>query len=289
MIKVMRNILKFIIVGVFAILVSCELNETPEFSDSDAFVAFDNGSAGVNENGTTLSIPVTLASISGMTQAVTYTVIDGTAKEGVNFTLEDATKTLTFDAENRTQNIVINVINNPGVFTGDLSFQIQLSEDGKVKPSAQNICTVKIFDLDHPLAAILGDWDVSGESAFGGALAWTANIAKDPSDVTIVWFTNIVPGRNEIAIYGVVNEDMTEIKIPAGQEMSSSSYDLVAFYAYIGGDTEDFSEDGESITFTISADKTTIAGKDEFGAYVIDDGEGLGWFERVKVGAVFTR
>lgn len=284
----MRNILKILIIGVFAIFVSCDsLNEVPEFSDSDVFVAFDNAALSVSEDGTSLTIPVTLASVKGASASVTYSIIDGTATKGVEFSVVDEGNPLVFDAENRTQNIVVNIVDNPGVFTGDLKFQIQLSEDGIVKPSAQNICTVTITDNDHPLAAILGDWSASGESSFGGPLAWTVTLTKDSEDVTIVWFTNIVPGRNEIPIYGTVNEEKTEIKIPAGQEMSASSYDLVAFHAYIGGET--FTEDGESITFTISADKSTITGLDEFGAYVIDNDEGLGWFERVDVGAVFTR
>ena len=286
----MRNILKFIIVGVFAILVSCELNETPKFSDSDAFVAFDNGSASVNENGTTLSIPVTLASISGMTQAVTYTVIDGTAKEGVNFTLEDATKTLTFDAENRTQNIVINVINNPGVFTGDLSFQIQLSEDGKVKPSAQNICTVVIADLDHPLSAFFGTWNASANSYYDGDVQWSVIIDKDPSDITVVWVQNVVHGfvkwgytypGNDTRFYAVVNED-NELKFPIGQ---------VCAYQYqgndislVGLDAEGNTIDSGNVTATLSEDGNVITFVE--GVYVSD---ATGGWDAIKPGMTWTK
>lgn len=214
----MRNILKYLIIGVLAILASCDgLNEVPEFSDSDAFVAFENPVQSINENGTTLSIPVTLASISGMSQSVTYTIIDSTAEEGVNFTLEDASKTLTFDAENRTQNIVVNVIDNPGVFTGDIIFQIQLSEDGAVKPNAQNICTITIKDLDHPLAAILGTYRVNATTYFNGAKLWDIEILKDADDVTVVWIANIVDAGSGAGFYGVVNEEMTEIAVPLGQ------------------------------------------------------------------------
>jgi len=217
-IKAMRNILKFLIIGVFAILASCDsLNETPEFSDSDAFVAFNNNTMGVNEDGVTLNVPVTLASINGMSGSVTYTIIDGTAKEGVNFTLADASKTLTFDAENRTQNVVLNIIDNPGVFTGDVSFQIQLSEDGIVKPSAQNICKVVIKDKDHPLAAILGTYRVDATTYFNGAKSWDMELSKDEEDVTVVWISNIEGTGSGSGFYGVVNEEMTEISVPLGQ------------------------------------------------------------------------
>lgn len=214
----MRNIFKFLIIGVLAIFASCDnLNEVPEFSDSDAFVAFDNGTASINENGDILRIPVTLASISGMTQTITYTIIDGTAKEGVNFTIADAAQTLSFDAENRTRNIVVNIINNPGEFTGDLSFKIQLSENGAIKPSAQNICTVVIKDLDHPLAAILGTYRADGVTYFNGAKMWDMVLSKDAEDVTVVWISNLEGTGSGSGFYGIVNEEMTEIAVPLGQ------------------------------------------------------------------------
>ncbi|MGE0089104.1 MAG: Calx-beta domain-containing protein [Bacteroidales bacterium] len=290
----MRNILKFLIIGVLVIIASCDnLNEVPEFSDSDAFVAFDKAALGINENGATLSIPVTLASISGMSQSVTYSVIDSTAKEGVNFTLVDASKTLTFDAENRTQNIVLNVIDNPGVFTGDLIFQIQLAEDGTVKPSAQNICEVKIYDLDHPLASILGTWTAKGTSYFNGETSWDILFEKDAEDVSIVWISNFVQGGSGLAVYGIVNEDMTEIKVPAYQEIAtSSSYPLIRLEGWFGPEGDITIPQGGNITIEIAADKSSMSIMDWFGSHVWNDAgatSSAGWYNIFEADVVLTR
>jgi len=290
----MRNKIKFLIIGVLAILASCDnLNEVPEFSDSEAFVAFEKVSAGVDEDGATISIPVTLASISGMSQSITYSIIDSTAKEGVNFTLEDASQTLTFDAANRTQNIVINIIDNPGVFTGDLMFQIQISEDGAIKPNAQNICDVKIYDLDHPLAAILGTWTAKGTSYYNGEESWDMFFEKDADDVTIVWINNFVNGGSSLPVYGVVNEDFTEIKVPVHQDISeSSSYPLVRLQGYYGPSGETEIDAGGKVTIEISADKSAMSILDEIGSYVWNDAgatDGAGWYNIFQAGVVLTK
>lgn len=264
----MRNILKFLIIGVFAIMVSCDnLNEFPEFNDGDAFVAFNNSSLAVSEDGTSLNIPVTLASINGMSASVTYTIIDGTATKGVEFTVADASQSLSFDAENRTQNIVVNIVDNPDVFTGDLTFQIQLSEDGIVKPDAQNICTVTIKDLDHPLSRFFGDWKASGIDKNSGAVTWDVFIEKDPEDVTVLWFQNLTYGFGKYGYtyangydnryYGIVNDEGV-LTIPTGQACvwEYTEGTAITLYAldmtYGAVDTDlipTISEDGSVITF----------------------------------------
>lgn len=289
----MRNIFKFLIIGVLAILASCDdLNEVPEFSDSDAFVAFDNALVGVNEDGLTLNVPVTLASISGMSQSITYTIIDGTAKEGVNFTLEDASQTLTFDAENRTQYIVINIVNDPGVFTGDLSFQIQLSEDGAIKPSAQNMCDVVIRDLDHPLAAYLGEWTASGNSAYNGDVQWTVTIDKDPEDVTVLWVSEIIYGfvkygytypSRDTRFYAVVNED-GEMQFPIGQTCAYQYQDTYPI-SLEGLTSEGDIVDSGKITVTLSEDQKVLS-FDELGVFVNDE---TGGWDAIFPGMTWTK
>jgi len=292
--KAMRNIFKFLIIGVFAIIASCnDLNEVPEFSEGDAFVAFETTAASVAEDGETLSIPVTLASVSGMSGSVTYSIIDGTAEEGVNFTVEDESQTLTFDAENRTQNIVVNIIDDPGVFTGDLSFQIQLAEDGKVKPSAQNICTVVITDNDHPLSAFFGDWSALADSYYSGdGVTWTVTIEKDPEDVTVLWIQNIVYGfpnygfvypNYDTRFYGVVNEEKTEVKFPIGQTCAyeyQGEYPITLF-----GMTADLSiNESGNVTATLSEDGQMLTFED--GIYVADD---TGGWDAIFPGMTWTK
>ena len=213
----MRKIFSIFTLAILVVLSSCELNEIPEFEDKHAFVAFDRGSMSFTEDAGRVQIPVTLASVSGISSTVTYTVIDGTAKEGVNFNLVDGAATLTFDANNRTQYIEIDIIEIPDVFTGDLRFQIQLSDEGTVKPSAEDACRITIVDLDHPLSSIIGTYDVAAPSAFGGVEEFEMTLHIDDEDISVVWFQNLAGVGTGPGFYGVVNDDLTEITVPLGQ------------------------------------------------------------------------
>jgi hypothetical protein len=290
----MRKILSLLTIALLVVFASCDkLNETPAFSESNAFVAFDKAALSVNETTATLSIPVTLASIKGISTTVTYTVIDGTAVQGTNFTMADATATLTFDADNRTQNIVVNVTDKPGVFTGDLKFTIQLSDAGTVKPNAENICTVTIVDKDHPLAAILGTWNATGTSYFNGSETWEMEFTKDASDVSIVWISNFVKGGSSELIYGVVNPAQTEIKIPVYQVIATSStYPLIRLEGYYGPDGATDIPQGGFITVEIAADKSSMAIMDEIGSHVWKDAAGTssaGWYNIFQADIVLVR
>lgn len=290
--KVMRKLFYLLTIAVLAFITSCELNTAPEFNDGDAFVAFDKVSLSINENGDTLLIPVTLASISGKSAVVGYSVIDSTAKQGVNFELVDGSATLTFDAANRTQYIAVVVNDNPGVFTGDLRFLVQLSEDGTVKPNAENACLVTINDLDHPLAAILGTWTASGTSYFNGEEAWDMELTKDPDDISVVWFLPFVKGGANKPIYGVVNEAKTEIKIPVGQEINTpGSYGFIELRSFYGPDGANEIPDGGNITIEIREDGKLYI-MDEIGSYVwgnADKSDGLGWFNIFQADIILSR
>jgi hypothetical protein len=289
----MRKILSILTIAMLVVLSSCELNDIPVFDDSDAFVSFNKSSLSVNEDGTTLNIPVTLASTKGKSATVTYIVTNGTAVQGTNFTLADPSATLTFDATNRTQNIVVNIIDIPGVFTGDVRFSIELSDEGTVKPSTEKTCTVTIADLDHPLSAILGTWSATGTSYFNASQTWELALTKDADDVSIVWIYPLVPGGSHVdyPIYGVVNAEMTEIKIPVGQEISApGSYGYIELRGYYGPDGMTEIPAGGSITVTIEEGQLTIL--DEFGSYVWSNPDltgGLGWFNIFMADVVLTR
>ena len=105
----MKKVLTYISLFVFgaALFSSCNLNESPKFNDKDAFVAFDKAAVSVKEEGETVVIPVTLASLKGVATTISYEAIDGEgksgAKNGVDYKLADETGTLTFSAEARTQ------------------------------------------------------------------------------------------------------------------------------------------------------------------------------------------
>lgn len=208
---------------------SCsKLNETPVFEDSKSFVAFSQTSYSVNEDADSLVIPVTVASPDPVKVTVAYSVADSTAKEGVNFKLADEAAVLVYDGTTRTQNIVINITNivttaEKSGYTGDLVFTVTLKSAGDLDLGFNKSCTVKIIDLDHPLAAILGTYECVAEDAGAGDVSWTMTLSKDDEDVTVVWIDYICPlaasnSSMKWAVYGTVSEDQTEIVIPCGQK-----------------------------------------------------------------------
>ena len=215
-------------------LASCN-NDQPEFNDKDAFVSFTDTKASVDENKATLEIPVQLSSLKGKEGTVDFEITaDKTAPavEGTNYTVANASRTLTFTKESNVQNIKLNIVDLAGTFTGDLRLNIKLKNAQGVNLGAESSFDVTIVDLDHPLAFMLGTFSASGTSNFNGAETWTVNIAKDDKDVNKVWITNMVLGGSSAAypIYGTVNEEKTEIRIPAYQVMmKSSSYPGILF------------------------------------------------------------
>lgn len=219
----MKNTFFRIMAGVAAIvtLASCNLNDFPTFNDADAFVALETSSVIVDENVGTITIPVTIASVDPVKTAVTYEIVEGTAKAGEDFTLADDSAVLTFDGKERTKNIVINITDKTGTHTGDLTFTINLISGGKtLNIGAISSCTVKISDLDHPLADILGSYTVTATDFAQGDVTWVMNLSKDDKDYNVVWIDYVCPlaKSGSMSVYAIVSEDHKTISIPCGQQ-----------------------------------------------------------------------
>lgn len=217
----MKNIVLLFNIFALCLLASCNPNEYSKFNDNDAFVAFDQASFSIAENGGTLKVPVTLASIKGIAATVTVKGIDGTAKEGVDYTILNGGK-LSFDAQNRTLYAEVQIIERAGEYTGDLAFVLTFADLGGVNAGNRNGASVTINDNDHPLASILGPYTCSGLNTSGQPISFQMEILKDASDVTKVWFYDIMGNPSwagmDIIYYGVVNSDKTHITVPLGQE-----------------------------------------------------------------------
>lgn len=271
-------------------LASCN-NDQPEFNDKDAFVSFTDTKASIDENKATLEIPVQLSSLNGKEGSVDFEITaDKTAPavEGTNYTVANATRTLTFTKESNVQNIKLNIVDLAGTFTGDLRLNIKLKNAQGVNLGAESSFDVTIVDLDHPLAFMLGTFRASGESNFNGATTWNVEIKKDDSDVNKVWIYNILPAgtSDKYPVYGTVNEDKTELRIPVGQntKKTSSQYGwLYAFGGIEGGSLTDQVTDYMSCPITTDANGNAIISIPYiFGAYATSDAagnDGLGWFE----------
>lgn len=270
---------------------SCS-NDYPTFNDADAFVAMTSSTAYVSETGGTLEVPVMLTSLSGIEKTVEFTLTpdpDAGAIEGVHYTLDNPSKSLTFTKDEPTQKIKFTILDNE-VFGGDVKFTITLTQPDGLNLGANKSCVVTIEDDEHPLAFILGTFTAKGISYYNGEQEWTARIEKDANDLSKVWIYGFVPGGqgSTIAIYGTVNDDKTQISIPVEQTtVATSSYDGV-LYAFYGPDGDD--EITDNLVGDIAADGT-ITFNDWFGSYAYNAGTttGAGWFNIIQSGAVFTK
>lgn len=224
----MKKVLLYITLfaGIFA-ATSCDKNLPPVFDDANAFVAFDSATASIDEavvekdgsikNQATLRIPVTLASVKGLTETVKFTVADGTAKAGVNYNLKTTSGTISFDAENRTQYIEFEILYF-NEYTGDRNFIVTRSENENINLGYLSSCTVTVGDVDHPLSALIGEYTATS----GDGNVWSMVLKKDEKDDHMVWFFNIF-GNAGWAIdgtmfYGNVDDEMESINIPFGQQ-----------------------------------------------------------------------
>ena len=216
-------------------LASCNVNDLPEFDDSDAFVAFSSAAVSVGEADGSVEIPVILTSLKGLSANVAVEVVteESTAVEGVDFTIE--TQNISFTAEANTAYVKINVVDNDE-FTGNKTIKLKLG-DTSVNLGAAKTCTVTIEDDEHPLLFILGSYNTSAVDYWGDSYSWSITVGRDDEDNNKVWISNLSPffaANGFVApdanyFYGFVNEEKTEIRVPVDQEVGYQTYVLAGF------------------------------------------------------------
>lgn len=198
---------------------SCQgLNEYPVFDDANAFVSFDAIALTCSETDGTINIPVTLSSVAGVSATVHYEVVDGTAKAGKDYVVTNSDRTLAFgNGDSRFLTIPIEIVNHPGVYTGNLSFTVKFSDLGGVKDGDANTCTVTIEDIDHPLTYMFGTFD-----AFSGSDTWQLEISGDDNDGTVVWISNLFNLQDkamiESMLFSAANTSTGIMTIAFGQQ-----------------------------------------------------------------------
>lgn len=272
-------------------LSSCDINEAPEFSDSDAFVAFTNASMNIGEEKESIEIPVMLASFGLEAEcSVTVDTEQSTAVEGKNFTIDESSKTLKFTKDAPTQYVKVNIIDND-TFDGDVKVVFNLSAQG-VNVGANKVCELTITDNEHPLKFILNEYHAKGTSNFNGEEEWDIELTKDESDVSKVWISNLVPGGTSLKVYGVVTNDNKELHIPVGQEIAkSSSYPHILLEGFYGLEGESKIPSGGYVTVLIDEDGT-LRFQDCFGSIVYTDDactSAAGWYNLMLGDIVCTK
>lgn len=281
-----------LLAGAMMTFTSCDINDYPVFSDSDAFVAFTSASLSLQEQSTEeLEIPVMLTSLAGLETTCEFEISsdENGAKEGVHYQVLNSSKSLTFTKDAPTQYIRIKAIDNDQ-FGGDKKFTLTLKSEN-VNLGKSSTCTVTVEDDEHPLSFILGAFTAKGISYFNGEQEWNVTIEKDADDLSKVWIGNLVPGGSSLKVYGTVNEDKTELHIPVGQDIAaSSSYPLIALEGFYGADGDEDIPTGGYITFLISEDGTLTA-MDWFGSHVYSDtaGTSAGWYNIMQSDIVFKK
>ena len=277
------------------LLASCNINELPEYDDSNAFVAFTSSAVSVGEEEGSKQVEVLLTSIGGIETTVNFEVAPAEtagAVEGKHYTIEGG-KSLTFTKDAPTQKITLNIIDND-TFDGDVKFTIKLLDPEGVQLGASKTCSVTIEDDEHPLLFILGTLSAKGVSDFNGDTEWEVRIAKDDSDLSKVWIYGLVPGGSSSSspVYGIVNDEKTEIRIPIGQEVAvSSSYPHILLNGYYGEEGDEKIPTGGYLTGTIAEDGT-ITLQDWFGSQVFSDdaaSNSLGWYNLMQAGVTLKK
>ncbi len=96
--------------------------------------------------------------------------------------------------------------------------------------------------------SLLGVYDVYAESyLYDEDYSYRIEIIEDPMDDSVVWFYNLDDiTEHELGasfgawVYGVVNDDVTQIVVPLGQYVSTgtTSMGVLEFYGYNGREVE---------------------------------------------------
>lgn len=252
----------FLVTAFAALFVACEgLNTLPEFEPEESFASFPTASFALNEDEGQLKIPVEIASIQPVETVVSYKIIDGTAKAGVDFKDTNASAVLKFDGTTRKQEIVLEILPHLGEYTGDRSFSLELVSATGLKLSMEKTCNVIVYDIDHPLSSILGTYTGEAEDV-GGPVTWTLSLTKDPKDVTVVWCNAICPLMLSSGITRGVYANVTldeesgkyTLAFPCGQSVAddfNGNGELILCECYIDGGY--YIDDTSTLIFTQTA------------------------------------
>lgn len=149
-----------ILTGLVLLVAASACNRVAEFT-TYPHVCFDAGMASysIKEDHGSLVLPVSTHNLQGAT-TVSFEVVPGTAVAGTHYTVEPANGTLSFNGE-QTQNITIHIIDNPGVYTGNATFTVNLvTASAPVELSAGKSIKCTVIDNDVPVdwAFVEGEW-----------------------------------------------------------------------------------------------------------------------------------
>lgn len=229
-----RNLIYLVVAACALLAVSC--NRKCDF-EYVKYATLCTTSYNVAEDAGEFSVPVILMNGKGGEAQFSVNLEALTAEEGVDYELiSPANGILNFTGETDTLNVVIAVTSYLGVNTGNKAFNVCLSSltDG-VQCGNVNKARVTIADLDHPLAAFVGDWD--GAPVFASdppeAIPTTLSISIDDEDETntrmyIIGLEAAYP-QYSVPVVGVYDADRSIVTVQAGQQTMyvGSTYNFI--------------------------------------------------------------
>jgi len=229
----MKKIFKYImtlIVGV-SMFTSCDdLNEPIYLNNEDRFVAFFNTTFGVKENnGDKVGILVYIGSVSGNGCTVNFDFdtagIALPAIEGVDFTLVNATKTLTFTNYYGYDTIWIEPIDND-YYDQNKTVNIVLSSPTNgVNLGAERTLLLTIIDDEHPLKDWIGTFvaDAASQGEPGNwDETWNVETSAVDGDPTSLYLSGIAGSPSKIILS--FNTDDGTVTIQPGQTINGYTY-----------------------------------------------------------------
>ncbi len=271
--------LLYILVALALVVSSCEWNPIM-WDDSKVFVAFSTASTDMPEddqtttNSESVAIVVAVNALDG-SPAVTLSfefdttgiALESAAFEDVDFTLENADKTLSFPNGWGYDTIWIKPIGND-YFTGNKQFNIVLVSNTQDIPfGASNSHAIKILDNEHPLSAWIGTYAVDAQS-YGDPENWdeawgvtTKAVDGELDQLSIIGIGHVPSAHT--AIIATIDAEAMTITIDGGQDSDAyADFNYTESYVYYGFSDLSLDESAQLVG-TISEDGTIAI--DNFG------------------------
>lgn len=270
----------YIALATVAVLLLASCDRKDAYRDTSSFVTFNcESTLTIREDVGSFSLPIRAIGNHG-DFSVTVSGIDGTAKSNTHFKIsEPASGVINFTAADTVKTVTFEVIRIPGyVDPGSVDFKVNIDNatSGLTRGSRRQVA-VTITDADHPLADIIGAWNVKAYDAQSNStyaeVNYVMNLKAYDGDVTRVWCDGINSfaqtmkgyGITIVDVYGIVSDDHSTISFPCGQEggdMGSSNGGIVKLVSGYINNGYYVDEDAEAIVFT----------KQEDGTYKCDQG-----------------
>lgn len=287
----MNKIVK-IIAGLAAVASLAACSQKAEYK-TYPYVRLNADSYTYAEDAGTVTIPVYVYADGAertdkVNTEVSFVVTDGTAKAGVNYSVEPASGVLSFDGTSEAK-ITIKIVDRPGEYTSDLNFTIELTgASNGFTLGGLTGTTVTIKDNDHPLANILGTYKTGTVADnWGDTYVITSVVAPVAGSTSEVTISNLCPYTVSEGfthtLTGVVSDDRKTITLASPQSIYGNA--LLFVGVAISGSSLSITD---SVVLNIDEEAHTLTTATGYGAYV--NQASAGWYDLFPdAGIVFTK